>query len=71
MFRWIRVPKIAPKGGLESRLKTRRSRGAVMVEYALLLVAVGVPTVAGLTAGGAQMFKNYRTARNHMLSAFP
>jgi Flp pilus assembly pilin Flp len=35
-----------------SRHVRRALRGAVMVEYAFLLVAVGVPAVAGLTAGG-------------------
>lgn len=49
----------------------RRHRGAVMVEYAFLLVAVGVPAVAGLAAGGRSMFKSYKTARNAMLSPFP
>jgi hypothetical protein len=42
-----------------------------MVEYAFLLVAVGVPAVAGLTAGGARMYRNYVTARNSMLAPFP
>ncbi len=46
-------------------------RGAVVVEYAMLLIAVGVPAVVGLTAGGLQMVTNYRTARNAMLAPFP
>jgi Flp pilus assembly pilin Flp len=48
-----------------------RRRGAVVVEYALLLMAVGVPAVVGLTAGGVQMLTNYRDARNAMLAPFP
>ena len=32
-----------------------------MVEYAFLLVAVGVPAVAGLTAGGKTMYEGYKT----------
>jgi len=54
------------------RRSTRaRRRGAVLVEYAFLLVAVGVPTMAGLLYGGVQMYKNYLVARDAMLSPFP
>jgi Flp pilus assembly pilin Flp len=57
------------------RFFARRSRhtlrGAVMVEYAFLLVAVGVPTVVGLTAGGKKMYDGYKNGRNAMLSPFP
>lgn len=60
MLRWIR-----------SRRRSRRFRGAVMVEYALLLVAVGVPAVAGLSAGGLGMYNQYVRARNAMLSPMP
>jgi hypothetical protein len=42
-----------------------------MVEYAFLLVAVGIPAVAGLTAGGKKMYDSYVVARNSMLSPFP
>jgi hypothetical protein len=55
MMRWIRA----------------RRRGAVVVEYAMLLIAVGVPAVVGLTAGGVQMLTNYKDARNSMLAPFP
>lgn len=49
----------------------KRRRGAVMVEYAFLLVAVGIPAMAGLFAGGRDMYRSYRTARNHILAPFP
>jgi Flp pilus assembly pilin Flp len=49
----------------------RASRGAVMVEYALLLVAVGIPAIAGLTAGGLATYNTYVRARNHMLLPIP
>jgi hypothetical protein len=49
----------------------RSVRGAVMVEYAFLLVAVGIPAVAGLTAGGKTMYDGYKIGRNSMLSPFP
>jgi hypothetical protein len=42
-----------------------------MVEYAFLLVAVGVPAFGGLMYGGATMYQNYLIARNGMLSPFP
>jgi Flp pilus assembly pilin Flp len=49
----------------------RRFRGAVMVEYALLLVAVGIPAIAGLSAGGLATYNTYVRARNHMLLPIP
>lgn len=53
------------------RRKRARRRGAVMVEYALLLVTVGIPVFAGLGMGGVIMFQDYVAARNAMLSPFP
>lgn len=47
------------------------SRGAIMVEYALLLVAVGVPTVAGVTIAGANMLDQYGKARTAIIQANP
>ena len=49
----------------------RGLRGAVMVEYALLLVAVGIPAMAGLATGGLGMYKQYVRARNAVLSPIP
>lgn len=48
-----------------------RGRGAVMVEYALLLVAVGIPAIAGLSAGGLATYNTYVRARNTMLLPIP
>lgn len=42
-----------------------------MVEYALLLVAVGIPAMAGLTLGGKQMYANYLKGRDAMLWPMP
>jgi hypothetical protein len=42
-----------------------------MVEYAFLLVAVGIPAVAGLTAGGKKMYDGYVIGRDAMMSPFP
>ncbi len=56
----------------EQLAKLRRNQlGAVVVEYALLLAFVAVPTVAGLTAGGVIMLKGYRTGRDAMLKPTP
>lgn len=49
----------------------RRSRGAVMVEYALLLTFVAVPTVVGLTAAGVQLLHGYIAERDHLLYPTP
>ena len=61
---FTQLPRLLPRF-------VRRRRGAVMVEYAFLLVAVGIPAIAGLTTGGDRMYKNYVIARNAMLSPFP
>jgi hypothetical protein len=42
-----------------------------MVEYALLLVAVGIPASAGLSAGGLATYNTYVKARNTMLLPIP
>ena len=42
-----------------------------MVEYAFLLMAVGIPAISGLTLGGKQMYDNYIKARNSMLWPTP
>ena len=49
----------------------RNQMGAVVVEYALLVAFVAVPTVAGLTAGGVIMLNGYRTGRDAMLKPTP
>jgi len=42
-----------------------------MVEYALLLVAVGIAAIAGLSAGGLATYNTYVRARNYMLLPIP
>ncbi len=49
----------------------RRARGAVLVEYAFLLVAFAIPVMAGLVIGGVKMLKGYHVARDQMLDPFP
>ncbi len=48
-----------------------RSRGAVLVEYALLLTAVAIPVMIGITAGAAKMLDEYEEVREHFLRPFP
>ena len=52
------------------QVKARR-RGAVMVEYALLLTFFAVPVCAGLTAASLSMLEGYRNTRKAMLAPFP
>ena len=58
---------------IKSTVKALRKnkRGAVLVEYSFILVAVGIPTVVGISAGGVQMYNDYQTARAAMLSGSP
>jgi hypothetical protein len=59
---------------MSAAAKNRRRRallGAVMVEYAFLLTAVGIPTAVGTVAGGQAMFKNYKEARGKILNPAP
>jgi Flp pilus assembly pilin Flp len=46
-------------------------RGAVLVEYALLITFFAIPVMAGLTAGGARMLANYQKLRSEILQPFP
>lgn len=50
--------------------RTRR-RGAVLVEYALLLTAFAIPAMIGITAGGIAMMHDYQEARAQLLKPFP
>jgi Flp pilus assembly pilin Flp len=49
----------------------RVARGAVAVEYALLLVAFAVPFAIGATIGGYHLLSNYLLARNMILAPDP
>lgn len=57
-------------GKLSRRARARR-RGAVLVEYALLLTFFAVPVIAGVTAGGVAMLANYRRVRAQILMPNP
>lgn len=51
---------------------SRRSlRGAVMVEYGFLLVAVGIPVLAGCVLGAAGLLSDYNVGREHILRSTP
>jgi hypothetical protein len=49
----------------------RRTRGAVQVEYAFLLLFVMVPTAATLLAGGRIMYQWYLDTRTSILNSNP
>ena len=49
----------------------RRTRGAVQVEYAFLLLFVMVPSAAVLLVGGRIMYQTYLSARSSLLSSSP
>lgn len=49
----------------------RRSRGAIMAEYAVLLTGVAVPAAAGIVAGGAKMLQEYHSSRDMLLLPIP
>jgi hypothetical protein len=51
--------------------RTWRRRGAVMVEYAFLLTAVGIPMMIGIAAGGKALLANYQQGRNWLLQPVP
>ena len=53
------------------RHRRARSRGAVLVEYAFLLTALAIPVMAGITAGGVAMMREYQEARDSFLRPFP
>ncbi len=49
----------------------RGVRGAVAVEYAMLLVMVAIPTIVGIVAGGVNLLNDYNTGRSAILAASP
>ena len=56
---------------MKRRSRIWKSRGAVLVEYALLLTFFAIPAIAGITAGGALMLDQYRTARAEIMNPLP
>jgi hypothetical protein len=48
-----------------------RARGAVMVEYAFLLVFVAIPVMIGITTGGLEMLRDYQEGRAKMIRNYP
>ncbi len=60
-----------PRNRRSRRVALASARGAVLVEYALLLVAVAIPTMIGIGVGGVQMYANYQRERAMMLQNTP
>jgi Flp pilus assembly pilin Flp len=48
-----------------------RSRGATLVEYALVLSAVALPSIAGVGMAGAKLFRDYQATRDHVVRSTP
>lgn len=48
-----------------------RARGAVLVEYSLVLAFVAVPAVLGIIYGGTLMLRDYQTGRDAILRSNP
>ena len=51
--------------------RSRRTRGAVQVEYAFLLLFVMVPTAPILILGGKHMYDFYKSTRSALISSTP
>jgi hypothetical protein len=51
--------------------RPRRTRGAVQVEYAFLLLFVMVPSAAVLLGGGRIMYQYYLNTRAALLNSSP
>lgn len=58
-----------PKRMAASSRTRVHERGAILLEYAFLLTAVGIPVAVGIFAGGMQMLKNYHDARDAILDS--
>jgi hypothetical protein len=56
---------------LASRRARRTRRGAIAMEYAFLLVIVGIPTVIGVIAGGVKLLNDYDVGRKAILNPSP
>ncbi|MGH7280126.1 MAG: hypothetical protein ACRELY_01260 [Polyangiaceae bacterium] len=61
----------ADRGAKARQRARRRSIGAVMVEYALLLTFVAIPTVVGFTAAGVTLLSAYINMRDYLLLPTP
>lgn len=57
--------------GRRSSKRVRRSRGAVLVEYAFLLTVFAIPAMMGIAAGGVQLVRNYQDVKADILKPMP
>ena len=64
--------RVARKVLMDPSMPTRtRPRGAVLVEYAFLLVAFAIPATAGILAGGVMLYQDYVRAKAQLLQPLP
>jgi len=59
---------LAERGRAKRRILRR---GAVLVEYALLLTFFALPVCAGMVLAGDKMLKGYRAQREEILQPWP
>ena len=52
-------------------VRRARARGATLVEYALVLSAVALPSIAGVGMAGAKLFRDYQSTRDHVVRSTP
>lgn len=69
--REVEFPEDATMKHKHSTVRKTGLRGAVMVEYALLLLLVALPMISAFVLVGKQMFKDYRAAQVAILSSKP
>ena len=67
--RWLQAP--SRLSSLHTRCAPRDERGAVMVEYAVILVLVALGCVAAIVAVGIPLAGMYLTQRTWVLLPFP
>ena len=49
----------------------QRHRGATLLEYAFVLSAVALPSIAGVSMAGAKLFRDYQSTREHVVRSTP
>jgi hypothetical protein len=49
----------------------RKQRGAVTLEALMVIAMLAIPLMLLLASWGAQSFAEYKTAREHVLQAYP
>lgn len=64
----MKTPRRARSTSLLARLSRR---GASMVEYTLVLSAIAIPTLVGVSIAGHVLYKSYVKTRDHVVRPTP